>query len=237
MSSPYGERGDFQEELDSFASLAAHELRQPLQVVGGFTNLLSEFYGGRLDDRANGYLDAIGRGVDTMSDLVDGLLEFSRAGQAGVPQRLTDSGLVVTEVVGRLRMPEGGKVVVRGAFPVLPADPAQLARLFQHLFANGLKFRGEAPVRVEVGARRVGDDWAFDVSDNGIGIDPGFAPQMFGLFQRERPESLPGSGMGLAICKRIVERQGGRIWYASVPGQGSTFSFSLPASARPADQP
>jgi light-regulated signal transduction histidine kinase (bacteriophytochrome) len=221
-------------ELQSFASLAAHDLRQPLQVVGGFAALLSEFYAGQLDGRANGYLAAIGRGVETMTAMVDSLLEFARAGEAGPPECLTDSARVVQEVVdGMGEMVDGARVIVRGCLPVLPANPAQLTRVFQNLIGNGLKFRREQPVRIEVGAARAGDDWVFDVADNGMGIDPAFAPRTFGMFQREQRGPQPGSGMGLAICERIVENHGGRIWFASIPGVGSTFSFSLPAETPP----
>lgn len=221
-------------ELESFASLVAHDLRQPLQVVGGFAALLSELYADQLDGRANGYLGAIGRGVETMTAMVESLLEFAQAGRAGPPEGLTDSGRVVQEVVAGLgAMADGARVIVRGSLPVLPADPAQLSRVFQNLIGNGLKFRGDKPPRIEVGAVRAGDDWVFDVGDNGMGIDPGFVPNLFGMFQREGRGGRPGSGMGLAICKRIVEGHGGRIWCASTPGQGSTFSFSLPAEPRP----
>lgn len=221
-------------ELESFASLAAHDLRQPLQVVGGYAKLLSECYAGQLDERADVYLGAIERGVDTMTAMVDSLLEFARAGQAEPAWGLTDCTQVVADVVDGLgAMVDGAQVVVRSPLPVLPADPAQLTRVFQNLIGNALKFRGEAAVRVEVGAVRSGNDWVFAVGDDGMGIDPAFGSQVFGMFQRERRGAHQGSGMGLAICKKIVERHGGRIWFTSVTGQGSIFSFSLPAAGPP----
>jgi PAS domain S-box-containing protein len=218
-------------EMESFAYLAAHDLRQPLQVVGGFALLLSQRYSGEFDERADKYLAAIDRGVDTMSAMVESLLEFAQAGRAEPPETLTDTAQVVADVVEGLGgVLDGGRIVVRGPLPVLPADPAQLSRLFQNLIGNSLKFRGDEPALVEVGAERVGDDWLFTVRDNGMGISPEFSEQMFGMFQRERRGDHAGSGLGLAICRRIVEHHGGRIWFEPAPEGGSVFSVTLPAA-------
>lgn len=220
-------------ELVSFAAVAAHDLRQPLHVIGGYAMLLANHCGDQLDDKAREYVAAIRRGTDTMDAMVESLLEFAGSGQAASPGTLVDTARVVADVVTDLQPAlAGGSIVVRGFLPALPADPAQLARLFQNLIGNAVKFHGEDPPRVEVAAERAGEAWMFRVTDHGIGIGPGFADRLFGMMQRERRSNQPGTGMGLAICRKIVEYHGGRIWLdtdAATPG--STFRFTLPAGA------
>jgi PAS domain S-box-containing protein len=221
-------------ELESFAFLAAHDLRQPLQVIGGFAQLLAESQGGQADQRSDRYLDAIGRGVATMTAMVDSLLEFAEARGSCAPEGLTDSGRVVAEVIDGLRgSMDGARVIVHGRLPVLPADPGQLTRLFQNLIGNGIKFRREVAPLVQVAAERDGAYWRFTVQDDGIGVSPEFAGRMFGMFERERRGNHPGTGMGLAICRKIVEHHGGLLSFEAAPRQGSIFSFTLPAE-RPA---
>ena len=220
------------DELVSFAALAAHDLRQPLQVIGGFASLLAHRFGDQLDDKAREYVAAISRGTDTMDVMVESLLEFAGEGEAASPGTLVDTARVVADVVTGLKSTlAGGSIVVKGSLPVLPADAAQLARLFQNLIGNAVKFRGEDPPRVEVAAERAGGVWMFRVSDNGIGIGPDFTDRIFGMLQRERRGSQPGTGMGLAICRKIVGYHGGRIWLDTddSAGPGSTFRFTLPA--------
>jgi PAS domain S-box-containing protein len=230
-SQELGRRND---ELVSFASLAAHDLRQPLQVVGGFAALLDSQCD-QLDDRSKGYVAAICRGTGTMEVMVASLLEFAETGTPESPSALVDTARVVADVVSGLEPTlEGGSILVGDDLPVLPADPAQLDRLFQNLLGNAVKFRGADRLRVEVAAERAGDDWLFRVSDNGTGVGPGFVDRIFGMMQRERRGNQPGTGMGLAICRKIVEYHGGHIWLdteASPPG--STFRFTLPAGAAP----
>jgi PAS domain S-box-containing protein len=222
-------------ELESFAFLAAHDLRQPLQVIGGFAQLLTESPRGQADQRSDRYLDAIGRGVATMTAMVDSLLEFAQARGSSAPEGLTDSSQVVTDVIEALRgLMNGARVVVHGRLPVLPADPGQLSRLFHNLIGNGVKFRGDTAPLVQVAAERNGAYWRFTVQDDGIGVSPEFAGRMFGMFERERRGNHPGTGMGLAICRKIVEHHGGLLSYEAAPRQGSIFSFTLPAE-RPAD--
>lgn len=218
-------------ELVAFASLAAHDLRQPLQVIGGFASLLSARFGDQLDAKAQEYVAAICRGTDTMDLMVESLLDFAGEGEALPPTTLVDTARVVADVVADLQPAlGGGSISVQGPLPAVPGDPAQLARLFQNLIGNALKFRGEDPPRVEVAAKRAGSAWMFRVTDNGIGISPGFSDRIFGMLQRERRGTQPGTGMGLAICRKIVEYHGGRIWLdtgGTTPG--STFRFRLPA--------
>jgi PAS domain S-box-containing protein len=222
-------------ELVSFASLAAHDLRQPLQIVGGFAALLADQCTG-LDDRSKGYIAAICRGTGTMELMVGSLLEFVELGAAGAPTALVDTARVVADVVTGLEPTlDGGSIVVVGTLPVLPADAAQLARLFQNLLGNAVKFRGADLLRVEVAAERTGDDWLFLVSDNGTGVGRGFTDRIFGMMQRERRCAQPGTGMGLAICRKIVEYHGGRIWLdTEAEPPGATFRFTLPAGMVPA---
>jgi signal transduction histidine kinase len=166
-----------------------------------------------------------------MTAMVESMLEYARAGEATTPEGLTDSHRVVGEVIDGLQgSMNGGRVIVRDYLPVLPADPAQLARLFQNLIGNALKFRADTGTTVRIAADRDGEVWRFTVEDDGIGVGPEFADRLFGMFARERRSDSPGTGMGLAICRRIVEHHGGRIWFEPAPGHGSVFSFSLPAA-------
>lgn len=217
-------------ELEAFAAMVAHDLRQPLQVVGGFAQLLSQHDLRPPDERADRYLAAIERGVGTMTAMVESMLEYAQAGEAGTPELLTDSHRVVGEVIDGLQgSMNGGRVIVHDYLPVLPADTAQLARLFQNLIGNALKFRAGTGTTVNIGAERDGEVWCFTVEDDGIGVSPEFEDRLFGMFARERRSDCPGTGMGLAICRRIVEHHGGRIWFEPAPGHGSIFSFTLPA--------
>jgi PAS domain S-box-containing protein len=217
-------------ELEAFAAMVAHDLRQPLQVVGGFAQLLSQHDLRPPDERADRYLAAIDRGVGTMTAMVESMLEYARAGEAAAPECLADSHKVVGAVIDGLQgSMNGGRVIVRDYLPVLPADPAQLGRLFQNLIGNALKFRGDKGTTVHIAAQRDEEVWRFTVEDDGIGVGPEFADRLFGMFARERRSDCPGTGMGLAICRRIVEHHGGRIWYEPAPGHGSIFSFTLPA--------
>jgi PAS domain S-box-containing protein len=218
-------------ELVSFASLAAHDLRQPLQVISGFAALLAHRFGDQLDEKMQGYITAICRGADTMDVMVQSLLEFAGDGLAASPDTLVDTSRIVADVVTGLQSTlAGGSIVVREPLPVLPGDPAQLSRLFQNLLGNAVKFRGEDPPSVEITAELAGGAWMFRVSDNGIGIGPDFVNRLFGMLQRERRSLQAGTGMGLAICKKIVEYHGGRIWLdTGAAAPGSTFRFTLPA--------
>jgi signal transduction histidine kinase len=155
---------------------------------------------------------------------------MSRAGEAEAPASLTDSHRIVADVIDGLEgSMNGAQVVVTGELPVLPADPAELTRLFENLIGNALKFRAETAPVVQVAAERDGNAWRFTVEDDGMGVSPDFAEQLFGMFARERRSTQPGTGMGLAICRKIVAHHGGRIWFEAAPGHGSIFSFTLPA--------
>ncbi len=219
-------------ELEQFAYVAAHDLQEPLRMVASYTELLSERYRGKLDERADKYIRYAVEGAKRMQQLVNDLLAYSRVDTQGKPLRSTQSDRVMSHVLTGMQraIRDSGADVVCGALPVVMADEIQLAQLFQNLVGNALKFRSEAPPRVCVDAERRGAMWQFSVEDNGIGIEMEYAQRVFQMFQRLHERgTYEGSGIGLAIAKRIVERHGGRIWFDSQLGQGTTFYFTLPA--------
>jgi PAS domain S-box-containing protein len=219
-------------ELQQFASIASHDLQEPLRVMIGYAQLLSRRYGEQLDEDGREFLDYLAGGANRMHALVQGLLEYSRVGAKGVHPARVDGEVLLEQVLTNLRrsIEESGAIVTHDPLPVVVADELQLARVFQNLIANSIKFRSEEQPRIHVSAERRGDEWTFSVRDNGIGIDPQHAERIFLIFQRlHTREEYPGSGIGLAICKKIVMGHGGRIWVESQPGRGAVFSFTLPA--------
>jgi light-regulated signal transduction histidine kinase (bacteriophytochrome) len=165
-----------------------------------------------------------------MQQLVRDLLSYSRVDTDDQPREPTDCSAVLDEVVGNLEVPirETAASVTWDDLPTLPANRTQLSQLFQNLIANAINYRGDEPPRIHIAAEANGDDWHFRVQDNGIGIDPEHREQVFMMFQRLHGSDRPGTGIGLAICNRIVERHGGRIWFDSEPGKGSTFHVVIP---------
>ncbi len=220
-------------DLEQFASVASHDLQEPLRMVASYTELLSRRYGGQLDEQAHMFIKYVMDGTARMQRLIEGLLAYSRVGTEGRPTRPTDIRAVVAEALNNLQatIVESGAVVTVRDLPTVPADPSWLLQLFQNLIGNAIKFRrpGEAP-RIDLSAENLGKEWRFSVQDNGIGIDPQHADKVFDIFQRlHTHEEYPGTGIGLAVCKRIVERHGGWIRVESTPDQGSTFLFTLAA--------
>jgi signal transduction histidine kinase len=219
-------------DLQQFAYVASHDLQEPLRMVASYTQLLAKRYKGKLDADADEFIAYAVGGASRMQKLIQDLLSYSRVdtqGQAGEP---TPVGSVLDYALGNLRaaLEESRAEVTRDPLPTVMADERQLLQVFQNLLSNALKFRGEQPPRVHVSAERRGNEWVFSVRDNGIGIDPQYAGRIFVVFQRlHNISEYPGTGIGLAICKKIVERHGGRIWMESQPGQGATFYFTLPA--------
>ncbi len=217
-------------ELEQFAYVASHDLQEPLRMVANYTELLAERYRGRLDEKADKYIHYASDGAHRMQRLVKDLLAYSRVGSEGQPLAPVDSRAVFERVCRLLQAPikETSATVTAGALPWVLADETQLGQLFQNLISNALKFRREGPVVVEVAAVRDGPRWQFRVADNGIGFEMKFAERIFQMFQRlnERDRYL-GSGIGLAIAKRVVERHGGTIWVESTVGVGTTFFFTL----------
>ncbi len=219
-------------ELEQFAYVASHDLKEPLRKVRVYLQLLQDRYRGRLDDRADQFIAHAVDSAGRMQALVNDLLAYARVGSRGKPLGPTDSAAAFDQAVANLEaaVEENGAVVGRGDLPVVWGDGTQLVQLFQNLVGNAVKFRGDRTPEVRVEAERRGAVYRFIVRDNGIGIDPQYADRLFVPFQRlHGTREYPGTGIGLAICKKIVERHGGEIGVESEPGQGATFWFTLPA--------
>lgn len=220
-------------ELQSFAYVASHDLQEPLRMVASYTQLLERRYADRLDGDAREFIGYAVDGVRRMQELIEDLLALSRLNRRSPRRGAVDCNEVLAGVLGtlRLRIEESGAVVHAASLPVISGDKTGLVQLLQNLIGNALKFRSAAPPEISVEAERRGDGFVFSVEDNGIGIDPRFASRIFDVFQRlHRREEYPGTGVGLAICKKVVELHGGRIWVESEPGKGSIFKFTIPAA-------
>ena len=223
------------DELEQFAYVASHDLQEPLRMVASYTQLLAKRYRGKLDSDADEFIAYAVDGATRMQALINDLLAFSRIGRSGRRREPTDCSGVLGRVLTDLKVviEESGAVVTHGTLPEVMGDATQLQQVFQNLISNAIKFRGQEPPRIHVSCERSGDDWLFSVRDNGIGIDPQYADQIFVIFRRLHSKAeYPGTGIGLAICRRVVERHGGRIWLESEPGKGSTFFFTLPVERR-----
>jgi PAS domain S-box-containing protein len=219
-------------DLEQFAYVASHDLQEPLRMVASYTQLLARRYGDKLDDDAREFIGYAVDGVTRMQALINDLLAYSRVGTRGGAMTSTDLNTVLARVLVTLgpAIEEQGAVVTTDPLPTLEADAGQFAQLFQNLIGNAIKFRRpDVQPRVHISAVREDGHWRFSVQDNGIGIDPEFADRIFIIFQRLHSRGeYPGTGIGLAICKKIVERHGGQIWLESRPEQGSTFHFTVP---------
>jgi len=218
--------------LEQFAYVASHDLQEPLRMVANYTELLAQRYRGQLDARADQYIHYASDGARRMQRLVSDLLAYSRVGSQGGPLAVVSSATAVAGVLEAMQraIRESAATVELGELPDVLADEGQLRQLLQNLIGNALKFRAEAPLRITVAARWSVDRWTFSVADNGIGIEMRYADRIFQMFQRlHELNKYEGSGIGLAIAKRIVERHGGRIWLESQLGRGTTFYFTLPA--------
>lgn len=218
-------------DLEQFAYVASHDLQEPLRMVATYTQLLAERYQGKLDENADKYIHYALEGAVRMQMLVKDLLAFSRVGRKQETPRETDCNLVVRNVIANLQsqIQETGARISYEVLPVLVADPSELLQLFQNLIGNAIKFRGTEPPEIRIRAKKKKNEWLFSVEDNGIGIAPQHAEDVFVIFKRlHTREEYPGSGIGLAICKKIVEHNQGRIWVESQPGMGSTFHFTWP---------
>jgi len=220
------------EELQQFAYVASHDLQEPLRTVTSFTQLLAARYKGRLDQDADEFIDYIVVASRRMTDLINGLLALVRLRKSGHPadpvafEKLLGDAETSLQVAIR----ESGAHIEHGPLPALVVDQVQFLQLLQNLLSNAIKYRRKEPPVIRIEAHRESTDWRFSVRDNGQGFDQQFAERIFGLFQRLHKGSVEGTGMGLAIARKIVERHGGRIWAESTVGVGSTFYFSLPVS-------
>jgi PAS domain S-box-containing protein len=217
-------------ELEQFAYVASHDLQEPLRMVASYTELLAERYRGRLDEKADKYIHYAVDGARRMRQLVNDLLAFSRVGTQGKAFAPVDTAGVVRRVLAGMRgaITESGAEVVCGELPTVDADESQLGQVFQNLIGNAIKFRSQAPPRIRIDAAPSAGAWKFSVADNGIGIDPAYAETVFQMFQRLHERGrYHGSGIGLAIVKKIVERHGGRVWFESRAASGTVFHFTL----------
>jgi signal transduction histidine kinase len=222
------------QDLEQFAYVASHDLQEPLRMVATYTQLLAERYRGKLDADADKYIHYAVDGALRMQKLVQDLLAFSRVGREGITLRSTDCNAALQASLKNLEaaIQESGAVVHPAQLPVVTADSSQLIQVFQNLIGNAIKFRGAEPPLIRISAQAKRKEWVFSVADNGIGIAAEHVESVFVIFRRLHARAeYPGNGIGLSICKKIIEQHGGRIWVESEPGHGSTFKFTLPVKA------
>jgi PAS domain S-box-containing protein len=226
-------------ELEQFAYVASHDLQEPLRMVASYTQLLAKRYQDKLDADARDFIGYAVDGATRMQDLISDLLNYSRIGTRGKDFRPSSSEAVLERVLAGLKLAigESGATVSHDPLPTVLCDDVQLGQVFQNLLVNAIKFRRENPPRIHLSADRNGNAWTFSVRDNGIGIAPEYAERVFMIFQRLHSKNeYPGTGIGLAVCKKIVERHGGRIWVQSQLGSGATFFFTIPDGTIGAEQ-
>ncbi|MGH8514532.1 MAG: sensor histidine kinase, partial [Gammaproteobacteria bacterium] len=208
-------------------------LQEPLRMVASYVQLLARRYKDKLDPDANEFIGFAVDGATRMQALINALLTYSRLGTQTKKFEWTDCEAVLDDTLAGLRaaVEESGAVITRDPLPTVMGDATQLGQLFQNLIGNGIKFRGAEPPRIHISSQRNAKAWVFSVRDRGIGFDSRYAERIFVMFQRLHAQgAYPGTGIGLAVCKKIVERHGGEIWVESRPGEGATFYFSIPTN-------
>jgi len=218
-------------DLERFAYVASHDLQEPLRMVASYVKLLDRRYKDKLDQDAKDYIEFAAEGATRMQQMINDLLAYSRVGTRGKPLEPTDLEAALSRAMRNLDVviKENDATVTHASLPTVLADDVQMIQLFQNLIGNAIKFKGGDQPRVHVSAEPKGSEWQISVHDNGIGIAPQYFERIFIIFQRLHTRAdYPGSGIGLAICKKIIERHGGRIWVESARGEGSTFYFTIP---------
>ncbi|BAY11802.1 sensor histidine kinase [Calothrix sp. NIES-2098] len=222
-------------ELKKFAYVASHDLQEPLNQVANYVQLLEMRYEEELDEDAKEFINFAVEGVSLMQTLIDDVLAYSKVDMQAIAFQLTEIETPLNRALSNLRgrIHETGGTITHDPLPTVMADSTQLMQLFQNLIANAIKFRSNKPPQIHIGAERLEEEWLFSVRDNGIGLDPRFSDRIFVIFQRlHTREEYPGTGMGLAICKKIIECHRGRIWVESQLGEGATFYFTIPVGGR-----
>jgi len=220
-------------ELERFAYVASHDLQEPLRMVTSYLQLLERRYKDKLDGDALEFIQYAVDGSKRMKALINDLLAYSRIGSRGKEFASTDCEAILMDVLQNLQVPvqESGAIITHAPLPVIQADHTQIEQLFQNLISNALKFCGQKTPEVQIDAQLQSGNWLFSIADNGIGIEPQYFERIFIIFQRlHTREEYAGTGIGLAVSKRIVERHGRRIWIESQVGQGTTFYFTIPAN-------
>jgi light-regulated signal transduction histidine kinase (bacteriophytochrome) len=218
------------QELEQFAYVASHDLQEPLRMVSSYTQLLERRYKDLLDQDAKDFIFFAVDGANRMQHLINDLLDYSRVTTRGKPFVKVDLSTVLGHAINNLqkKIQETGALIVNEDLPFVYGDEVQLVRVFQNLLDNAIKFRGTVPPRISISSKTVDDKVQISISDNGIGIDKIYTDRVFTIFQRLHNKiEYPGTGIGLAICKRTIERHGGKIWFESEPGKGTTFIFTL----------
>ena len=219
-------------ELEQFAYVASHDLQEPLRMVASFTGLLERRYKDKLDQDAREFIHYAVDGALRMQKLIDDLLTYSRVGARDIPLEPTDCNHLLTQALSNLRVAieENQAIITSGTLPTIPCNASHMTQLFQNLISNAIKFHGTEAPRITISAEYKQGEWLFSLQDNGIGIDPRYKEQVFKIFQRlHSRDEYAGTGIGLALCMKIVELHKGKIWLESEPGKGSTFYFTLPA--------
>jgi PAS domain S-box-containing protein len=223
-------------ELQQFAYIASHDLQEPLRAISGFTELLQKRYQGRLDEKADKYIGFITEGSLRMQQMIQDLLAYSRVETQGREFEKTDSQESLDTALANLRVSikENHAVITHDPLPEIIAEGEQITSLFQNLVSNAIKYhKPDVTPTIHIGVQQAGDNWQFSVADNGIGIDEKYGERIFKIFQRlHTRDEYPGTGIGLAVCKRIVDRHGGKIWIKSTLGEGTTFYFTIPMTRK-----
>jgi PAS domain S-box-containing protein len=218
-------------DLEQFAYVVSHDLQEPLRTVKSYVQLLSKRYQGRLDADADEFMSYVTGGVDRMHELVVGLQRYSDLNRRELKQEVADGGAVLRETLRNMQVTieDAGAEIEYGVLPRVRANASQVGQVLQNLIGNAIKYRSpDAPPRIRITAQAAGAHWEFVVKDNGIGLEMQYAEQIFGVFKRLHGRDIPGTGIGLAICKKIVESYGGRIWVVSSTAAGAEFHFTLP---------
>lgn len=218
------------EELQQFAYIASHDLQEPLRMISSYLQLIEHRYKGKLDKDADEFIGFAVDGANRLGQMITGLLAYSRVGTKLRPVAEVNSAGALGQAIANLKIAieESGAIITTENLPVVRADELQLVQVFQNLLSNAIKFRRSDKPLVRVGAERKGTVWVFAVKDNGVGISPEYKDKVFSIFRRLHGREYPGVGIGLSLCRRIVERHGGRIWFESERGEGTTFYFTIP---------